>query len=126
MSVDLEEVKNLGKKLDCAIEEFDVSTFMCANARIHFIPQVTSSIRVELVVEDVRALALSLSKHLEEVKLDISRAAMNSLYLTLTGRHKLKFSHQSNTWYSSPRPLRSLGRGRRQSMHGKHAGATSG
>jgi hypothetical protein len=126
MSVDLEEVRNLGKKLDCAIEEFDVSTFMCATARFHFIPQVTSSIRVELVVEDVRALALSLSKHLEEVKLDISRAAMNSLYLSFIGKQTLKISHQSDTWHSSPRPLRTLGRSRRRSLHGTHAGAASG
>jgi hypothetical protein len=126
MSVDLEEARNLGKKLDRAIEEFDVSTFVGATARIHLISQVTSSIRVELVVEDVRALVFSLSKHLEEVKLDISRATMNSLYLTFTGKHKLKLSHQSYTWHSSPRPLRTLGRSRRRALHGTHAGAAPG
>jgi hypothetical protein len=56
-----------------------VSTFTRAIARVHPIAQVSSSIRVELVVEDVRALALSLSKHLEEMKLDISRAPMNGV-----------------------------------------------
>jgi hypothetical protein len=88
-SADLEELKKLGEKLDRAIEEFDVSTFTRATARIYPVPQVTSSIRVELVVEDVRALALSLSKHLEEMKLDISRAATNGLYLMFSEVHIL-------------------------------------
>jgi hypothetical protein len=78
-SGDLEELKKLGKKLDRTVEEFDVSTFTRAPTRIHPIPQVSSSIRVELVVEDVRALALSLSQYLEEMKLDISRATMNGV-----------------------------------------------
>jgi hypothetical protein len=78
-SADLGELNNLGEKLDRAVEEFDVSTLTRATARIHPIPQVTSSVRVELVVEDVRALALSLSKHLEEMKLEISQAAMNGV-----------------------------------------------
>jgi hypothetical protein len=78
-SGDLEDLKKLGEKLDRAVEEFDVSTFTRATARIHHIPQVTSSIRIELVVEDVRALALALSQHLEGMKLDISRATMNGV-----------------------------------------------
>jgi hypothetical protein len=78
-SADLEELKKFGEKLDRAVEEFDVSTFTRVTARVHPVPQVTSSIRVELVVEDIRVLALSLSKHLEDMKLDISRAAMNGV-----------------------------------------------
>jgi hypothetical protein len=112
-SADVEELKKLGEKLDRAVEEFDVSTFTSATARIHPVPQVTTSIRVELVVENVRALALSLSQHLEEIKCDISRAAMNGLYLIFPGKHTLILSHQSYTWHSSPCPLRTLGRSRR-------------
>jgi hypothetical protein len=112
-SADLEELKKLGEKLDRAVEEFDVSTYTRVTARIHPVSQVTSSIRVELVVEDVRALALSLSKYLDEMKLDISGAAMNGLYLILSGEHTLILSHQSHTWHSSPCPLRTLGRSQR-------------
>jgi hypothetical protein len=45
--------------------------------RIHIIRQVTSSIRVEIVLDDVRALALSLTKRLEEINNNASRDAMN-------------------------------------------------
>jgi hypothetical protein len=112
-SADLEELKKLGEKLDRAVEECDVSTFTRVTARIHPLPQVTSSIRVELVVEDVRALALSLSKHLEEMNLDISRAAMNGLYIIFSCKHTLILPHQSDPWHSSPCPLRTLGRSQR-------------
>jgi hypothetical protein len=60
----------------------------------HEIHQVTSSIRVELVVDDVRALSVRLSKHIEEMKHEmakrlkeihdeVSRSAMNGMYLVL-------------------------------------------
>jgi hypothetical protein len=45
----------------------------------HIICQVTSSIRVEIVLEDVRALAMSLTKRLEEINNNISRDAMNGV-----------------------------------------------
>jgi hypothetical protein len=41
--------------------------------------QVNSSIRVEIVLEDVRALALSLTKRLEEINHNASRDAMNGV-----------------------------------------------
>jgi hypothetical protein len=61
---------------------------MCA----HEIHQVTSSIRVELVVKDVRALSVRLSKHIEEMNREmakrleaihdeVSRSAMNGMSL---------------------------------------------
>jgi hypothetical protein len=93
MSADQEEINKLGVQLDRAIEDFGVRTFINQNllrVRAHEVHQVTSSIRVELVLEDVRALSVRLSKHieeinregekrLEEIQDEISRSAMNGM-----------------------------------------------
>jgi hypothetical protein len=58
--------------------------------RAHVTHQVISSIRVDLVLEDVRALSVRLSRHIEEMKHEmakrleeihdeVSRSAMNGM-----------------------------------------------
>jgi hypothetical protein len=45
--------------------------------RVHSMCQVISSMSIELVVEDVRALCVLLSKHIEEMNRERSQTAMN-------------------------------------------------
>jgi hypothetical protein len=93
VSADQEEITKLGEELDRAIEDFGVRTLITQNlpcVRADHIYQVSSSIRVELVVEDVRALSMRLSKRIqemnrdmakgiEEVNREILRASMNGM-----------------------------------------------
>jgi hypothetical protein len=78
MSADQEEIKKLGEKLEYAIEEFGVRTLSSRiRVRAHSMCQVISSMSVELVVEDVRALCVLLSKRIEEMNRERSQTAMN-------------------------------------------------
>jgi hypothetical protein len=78
---DLEELKRLGQELDRAVEEFNVRTFLFLESSLvpHMTCQVTFSIRAEIVLEDVRALALSMSKRIEETNYKTSRDATNGV-----------------------------------------------
>jgi septal ring factor EnvC (AmiA/AmiB activator) len=76
VSVDQEEIKKLGDQLDRAIEDFGVRTLTTQNllcVRANDIYQVRSSIRVELVVDDVRALSVRLSKRIQEMNQEIAK-----------------------------------------------------
>jgi hypothetical protein len=139
VSADQEEIKTLGEQLDRAIEDFGVRTLITQNllcVRADDIYQVRSSIRVELVVDDVRALSTRLSKRIQEMNQEIAkqieemnreilRTSMNGMLFGVPC-HKLTSSYPRNSCYPSPCNWRLLGRGRHRSVHGKHAGAAPG
>jgi hypothetical protein len=107
---DQDEVKKLKEQLGSAIEEFGVRArtlesdpLVCA----HRVCQLTSSMRVELVVEDVRSLSVRLSKRIEElnqetakrmeeIRNEMLRTSMNGTWLGLH-RYQLILFHHSHS-----------------------------
>jgi hypothetical protein len=84
VSVDQEQIRKLDQQLDRAIEEFDVRTHHPGpSMRAHDSHQVTSSVRVELVVEDVRALSVRLSKRLEELNHETAKINQEILQIAM-------------------------------------------
>jgi hypothetical protein len=83
VSADQDQIKKLGETLDRAIEVFGVRPliYLLSELPIHTYPivQLTSSIRSELFLEDVRALSVRLLKRVEEMNESTSRTAMNGM-----------------------------------------------
>jgi hypothetical protein len=120
VSADQAEIKRLEADLERAVEDFGVRIVILRGPSLcaHIVHQITSSIRVELMVEDVRALSTRIMKRIEEMNHETSRAAMHGKCLRFCDFHLMYWPSRSAPCYFCL-----LGRSQRPSMHGGHAGA---
>jgi hypothetical protein len=80
VSADQDEIKSYQQKIDEAVQEFDVQPI--GSVRYQRLPlhQVMSLMRIDLSVEDVRALSTSIAKRVEDMQREQSKDAMNGVH----------------------------------------------